>query len=135
MDVKVVDASALAAIVFDEPGGDEVAARLEGARLVAPVLLEFELVNVCLTKLRQHPDTRAAILEAFVLQGGLTIESEQVDHAATLTLAEQTRLSGYDASYLWLAQRLNAELVTLDRPLGCAAAALGLAPPPRPTQA
>jgi predicted nucleic acid-binding protein len=126
MDVKVVDSSALAAIIFDEPGSDDVAARLEGARLVAPVLLEFEIVNVCLTKLHQYPDSRAAILEAFVLQGGLTIESDQVDHAATLTLAEQTRLTGYDASYLWLAQRLNAELVTLDRRLGRAAAALGL---------
>jgi len=30
-----------------------------------------------------------------------------------LMLAEQFRLTGYDASYLWLAQRLNAELVTL----------------------
>jgi predicted nucleic acid-binding protein len=39
-------------------------------------------------------------------------------------------LTGYDASYLWLAQRLDAELVTLDRPLGRAAAALGLGEPP-----
>jgi len=33
-------------------------------------------------------------------------------------------LTGYDASYLWLAQRLNAELVTLDRDLARAAALL-----------
>ncbi len=126
MDVKVVDASALAAIMFDEPEGEEVAVRLEDARLIAPVLLSFEIVNVCLTKLRRNPEVRAAILEAFVLQAGLTIESAHVDHASVLILAEQTRLTGYDASYLWLAQRLNAALVTLDGPLRRAAATLGL---------
>ena len=47
-----------------------------------------------------------------------------------LALAERLQLTGYDASYLWLAQRLRSELVTLDRPLGRAAAALGLGPPP-----
>src|SRR5690348_10616014 len=103
MDVKVVDASALASIVFKEPEREKIAHRLEGARLVAPILLGFEIVNACLTKLRRHPEHRASILEAFILQGGLTIEPVEVDHAAVLVLAEQFRLTGYDASYLWLA--------------------------------
>jgi predicted nucleic acid-binding protein len=130
MDVKVVDASALAAIIFKEPERDKVARRLEGAQLVAPTLLGFEIVNACLTKLRRHAELRSSILQAYLLQGGLVIESAEVDHASVLTMAEQFRLTGYDASYLWLAQRLNAELVTLDRPLGRAAAALGLGRPP-----
>jgi len=54
MAVKVVGASALAAIMFGEPDAEEVAARLEGASLVAPLLLGFEIVNLCLTKLRRH---------------------------------------------------------------------------------
>jgi predicted nucleic acid-binding protein len=124
MDVKVVDASALGAIIFKEPERREIAGRLESARLVAPALLGFEIVNACLTKLRRHPELRASILEAFLLQDGLMIETAEVDHAGILTLAEQFRLTGYDASYLWLAQRLNAELVTLDRQLGSAAARL-----------
>jgi len=124
MAVKVVDASALAAVVFDEPEGEEIAARLEGATLVAPALLGFEIVNVCLTKLRRHPELRTSILEAFILQGGVSIGPAEVDHAGALVLAEQFRLTGYDASYLWLAQRLNAELVTLDRRLARAAALL-----------
>jgi predicted nucleic acid-binding protein len=123
-EVKVVDASALIAIMFAEPEAQGIALRLEGAGLVAPVLLRFEIVNACLTRLRRHPDRRVGILQAFANQGGLAIESAEVDHAGILTLAEQFRLTGYDASYLWLAQRLNAELVTLDRPLGRAAARL-----------
>ena len=129
-EVKIVDASAVAAIMFDEPEADDMTRRLRGAILVAPALLQFELANACVTKLRRYADQRDTILQAFAIQGGLTIETAEVDHAATLALAERYRLTGYDASYLWLAQRLNAELVTLDRPLGRAAAALGLGQPP-----
>jgi predicted nucleic acid-binding protein len=123
-EAKVVDASALVAIMFAEPEAETIAPRLEGARLFAPMLLRFEIVNVCLTRLRRYPDRRVGILQAFAIQGGLAIETAEVDHAGILTLAEQFRLTGYDASYLWLAQRLNAELVTLDRQLARAAARL-----------
>ena len=129
MAAKVVDASSVIALMFDEPAGERVALQLEDADLFAPELLGFEIVNACATKLRRYPDLRDEILHVFALQGGLAIETAEVDHAAVLGLAEQYRLTGYDASYLWLAQRLNAELVTLDRPLGRAAAALRLGEP------
>ena len=37
-------------------------------------------------------------------------------------LALETGLTAYDASYLWLSRRLGADLVTLDKALGNAAA-------------
>ena len=58
MVVEVVDASALAALLFGEPDADQVVARMGAARLVAPALLDFELANVCLIKLRRHPAQR-----------------------------------------------------------------------------
>jgi len=93
MAVKVIDASSLVAIMFDEPEVETIALKLEGATLVAPTLLGFEIVNACLTKLRRHPDRRVGILQAFVLQGGLTIETAEVDHASVFALAEQFRLT------------------------------------------
>lgn len=121
MAVKVVDASALAALLFGEPEGDAVAARLGDARLVAPALLGFELGNVCLIKQRRHPDRKPALTMAFELHHRLGVEEMSVDHAAALALAAQTGLTAYDASYLWLARQLEAELVTLDRQLERAA--------------
>jgi len=53
-DVKVVDASALAALVFGEPEAGAVAERLTGARLTAPALLGFEIANICVVKMRRH---------------------------------------------------------------------------------
>jgi predicted nucleic acid-binding protein len=46
-----------------------------------------------------------------------------VDHDQTAGLALETGLTAYDASYLWLARRLGAELVTLDKALDAAAKA------------
>ena len=53
--IKVVDASAFAALLFGEKEAEAVAASLGDARLAAPALLSFELANVCLSKMRRHP--------------------------------------------------------------------------------
>ena len=121
-DVKVVDTSALAAILFGEPEAEAVVARIGEARLVAPTLLAFELANVCLVKCRRHPGQREKLLSAFDLRDRFAIEETAVDHAEALALAEAVSLTVYDASYLWLARRLGIPLVTLDKALERAAA-------------
>jgi predicted nucleic acid-binding protein len=114
MVVKVVDASALAALLFGEPEAETIAERLAEARLVAPVLLAFELANVCLIKARRHPELQAALMAAFRLRTRLGVEEVAVDHNRALEVAAASGLTAYDASYLWLAGELGAELVTLD---------------------
>jgi predicted nucleic acid-binding protein len=122
MAVSVVDASALAALLFGEPEADAVAERLGDARLTAPALLGFELANVCLSKCRRHPELESALIKAFCLRNRLGVEEVAVDHDGVIGLAVATGLTPYDASYLWLARRLMAELITLDGPLARAAA-------------
>ena len=119
-DAKVVDASAVAALIFDEPAGDWVADQIRGFDLVAPTLLPFEIANVCLVKMRRQPASREALLTALRLPG-LPIETIVVDPFGAIDLAEATGLTVYDASYLWLARALGLELVTLDRELARAA--------------
>jgi predicted nucleic acid-binding protein len=122
MTVKVVDASAIGALVFGEPEAETVAARLSGARLVAPALLAFEVANTAVKKLRRHPHQRAALMAAYALSHRLTIEVVAIDGDAVVALAENTGLTAYDASYLWLARELRADLVTLDAALAAASA-------------
>ncbi len=119
--VKVVDASALAALLFGEPEAGVIAGRLDGARLVAPALLAFELANVCLVKCRRHPALRDALLAGFRLRHRLGVEEVAVDQDDALALSFESGLTAYDASYLWLARKLEAELVTLDKALRKAA--------------
>jgi predicted nucleic acid-binding protein len=107
--------------LFREPDATAVVRQLKGHDLVASSPLDFELSNVCLTKLRRHPDRRDDLLVGFRWRARLAIAIRNVDHEGVLALAEQTRLSFYDASYLWLARQLGAVLVTLDRQLAVAA--------------
>jgi predicted nucleic acid-binding protein len=114
---KVVDASAIVALLFDERTRDEVLPRLRDVSLHAPSLLAFEVASACLKKIRAAPAEREALLQAFGLFDLLSIELQPIDLAQALVLAEQSALTIYDASYLWLAQALGGELVTLDRKL------------------
>jgi predicted nucleic acid-binding protein len=121
---KVVDASAVVALLFNETPREEIVDRLRDAALYAPMLLGFEVANACVKKLRTAPSERQALLKAFSLFDSLAIGFELIDLAEVVTLAERVKLTVYDASYLWLARALDAELVTLDGRLARADEAL-----------
>ena len=122
----VLDASAMAAMVFDEPEGPAIAPEVDGAVVHAPSLLRYEMANIALTKIRRQPDQAAGIVRALTDAVGprSRISWHDVDAAEMTMLARQTGLSAYDASYLWLAGSLGAHLVTLDRQLVRASEAL-----------
>lgn len=104
-EISVVDASALAALVFGE--AEAIAARPERVRLVAPALLGFEQAKVCLTRMRREPAWREALRAAFRLVDRLAVETVSVDHGDALDLAAATGLTAYEASHLWLARALG----------------------------
>jgi predicted nucleic acid-binding protein len=110
----VIDASALAAMVFGEPEAMAIARSVDDSRLLAPALLDYELANVCWKKCRRAPEQQSLLLAAYALRHAVAVELAAVDYDETLLLAVQTGLSVYDASYLWLSRKLRAELVTLD---------------------
>jgi len=115
----VVDASALAAVVFNEEGAEEVAQKLSGAIVHAPELLRFELASAAVKKARQHPDLAPQIMQRLsdAMEGLHRVRWHDVHVGDVAMLAQLTGLSAYDASYLWLAGWLGADLVTLDRRL------------------
>lgn len=117
MAVKVVDASAVGALLFGEPEAEVIITQLAGATLTAPALFPFEVANIALKKIRRHPEQRPSLLAGFALLPRLPIDIVGVDQDSALRLAEETGLTAYDASYLWLARTLGAELVTLDKRL------------------
>lgn len=116
----VADCSALAALIFEEPAGDEAAAMLTDRALHAPTLLPYELASVALKKQRAGAaqDWVDAALQAYAEQ---RIDLHPVPPEATARLAARYALSAYDAAYLWLAAELKAPLATFDRKLAEAA--------------
>lgn len=128
MSVRIVDASALGALVFGEPKAEEVARTLRDSSLAAPALIWFELASICLRKMKAHPAQGDQILSAFLMGRKLAIEIAEVDHYAVVNLANETGLTTYDASYLWLAGHLKGELITLDGKLQKAARKMNIRP-------
>jgi predicted nucleic acid-binding protein len=118
----VIDASALAALLFQEPGFERLEARLRGSAVHAPGLLKFELTNVALVKARRMPGLAPALFTMLAESLGQRsdIQWHDVDAADVALVAQATGLSAYDASYLWLAGTLGADLVTLDKKLAAA---------------
>ncbi|HEY5238002.1 MAG TPA: type II toxin-antitoxin system VapC family toxin [Rhizomicrobium sp.] len=119
--MKVIDASAVAAVLLDETEADKVKERIAGNALIAPRLLAYEFANVCVIKARRFPDKRQAFEKILIAFQALAIELRDVDVLDIFELAHRHGLTAYDASYLWLARELGAELVTLDQRLEKAA--------------
>jgi predicted nucleic acid-binding protein len=113
----VVDASAIAAAIFDEPDGQTISAHLDDESLIAPHLLDYELLNVALVKIRRGLGDALLINMMLNTVHRLRIRRLAIHPDEVAALALRTGLSGYDASYLWLALQHDAELVTLDREL------------------
>ena len=122
----VVDASAFAALVFQEPLGAAVRDRLNRATVFAPTLLRYELANVAWKKAKRQPADAARILDALTLalDDVWGIVWQDVQPLDVVLVAEATGLTAYDASYLWLAGSLGADLVTLDAKIAAASGRL-----------
>jgi predicted nucleic acid-binding protein len=114
----VCDASALVAVLLDAgDDGQWVTVALGGAELIAPSLVGFETANI----IRRHElaglvsSDQAAQAHADLLE--LAIECWPHDLLARRVWELRHNLSIYDASYVALAEMVNATLVTLDERL------------------
>lgn len=116
MSATVVDASALAAVLFDEPEAAPVMASVSGT-LLAPGLLRYELASVCAVKLAREPATAKRTMQRYGLLTGLDIEFAEPDWSTLPLIAREWGLSAYDAAYLQLALARKAPLITLDAQL------------------
>lgn len=117
----VVDASALAAIAFDDAGAVEMVVRLKGESLHAPSLFELEMVNAAISRCRRDPERAGRFIEGLATVLGMPIAIHAVAPLGVLSVALRQKLTAYDAAYLWLSGELGAPLVTLDKQLAAAA--------------
>jgi predicted nucleic acid-binding protein len=115
----VCDASALIALLLDNGSdGQWVTGAIAESDLAAPSLVEFESVNI----IRRHElagiisTDQAAQAHADLLD--LAIESWPYELLAARAWELRHNLSGYDASYVALAELIGAMLVTLDERIG-----------------
>ena len=129
----VIDSSVALTWCFEDertPATLALLDRVAQAGATAPTLWPLEVLNALamaerrkrLTAVQRHH------LAGFLRNLPITLDPETAAQAwiATTRLAEQHRLTLYDASYLELAQRLGLPLATLDQELRRAANAIGV---------
>jgi predicted nucleic acid-binding protein len=122
----VVDASAIAAILFNEPAAPRMESVLEGRPLLAPTLLAYEVANVAVRKIQLYPGQADGIRKSASLLDRLEIDYVQVPATALIESAASSDLTSYDAAYLYLSGELGLPLLTLDRGLNEAARIQGI---------
>lgn len=117
----VVDASVLVTGLADDgPDGDRVRGRLRGEHLVAPHLVDLEVLSAW-----RRLFARGALDERRVAlaRGDLAaLRMERVGHEPLVDRCWELRdtLTVYDAVYVALAELLDASLLTADRRLSAA---------------
>ena len=114
----VVDASVLAVALLDDgPDGDHLRARLRSEDLAAPSLIDLEVVSVW-RRLAQGGQLDARRV-ALALDDLRALPLQRADHGALLMRCWelQENLTVDDASYVALAEALQATLLTGDRRL------------------
>lgn len=117
----VADATVLAAALFGEAEQQQAAALLQARALCAPHLVDYEIANVAVKKLRRERLSESAVLASLEAYASLDLERHAVEVGPVLSLAQRYQLTAYDAAYLWLAEQLGAPLATFDTRLATAA--------------
>ncbi len=127
---RVVDASAIGALLFNEDAADWVRNETDSNPLIAPALFHFELGDICWKKLHREPGQAAALHRNWTRwNASCPVRIVATDLGGTMELARAHRLTFYDASYLWLALERRADLVSLDAKLVQVGRRLGLNAP------
>jgi predicted nucleic acid-binding protein len=113
----VPDASVAVEVLLRTPLGERLAARLEGAVLVAPVLIDCEVLAVLRRLVLKHEieEHRALVaLDDLSLWGLRRLAAPPLFREAW---SFRHNVSGYDAFYLAAAKLYDAAVLTIDGPL------------------
>jgi len=124
--VVVADASALLAVVLDEPERGPIIDATEGATLIAPSALPFEIGNALIAMRKRGQIEEEVILPAWQATQRIPVQLVPVDVEAALVLALAHGIYAYDAYYLQCSLSHRRPLVTLDRKMREVAKKLGL---------
>lgn len=121
----VIDASAAAEYLLRTPLGHKLGELIEGAALVAPALLDVEVLSVLRRAVlhQKLAETRAQL----AIQDLSDWPLDRVPHTSLIREAWRHRhnVSAYDAFYVAVARLYEAPLLTTDGPLS-RAPALGI---------
>jgi len=130
--VLVVDASVALTWCFEDEVTDAtqvIERRVDSEGAIVPALWRLEVANALLAAERRGRLGKSQAEECLKLMADLPLSVDAPGNQSwsdTVLLARAHRLTAYDAAYLELAIRLDADLASLDRELRRAAKTMGV---------
>ena len=123
MDI-VTDTSAIIAVINDEPERQAIIRHTVGAELVVPLSVHWEIGNAFSAMLKRRRISLAQAKRAIASYHRITFRYIDIGLGQSLDLSERLNIYAYDAYVLACALNLRLPLLTLDKRLAVAAAAL-----------
>jgi len=111
----VVDASAVLAVILDEPEKAALVVETEGATLLAPGCLSWEIGNAFSAILKRKRIDFESVSKGLTIFEMIPIQEMEVSLVDAMALCNRHEIYAYDAYYLQLAKRSSLPLLTLDR--------------------
>lgn len=111
----VVDASVVLAVILNEPEKSALVAETEGATLLAPGCLSWEVGNAFSALLKRKRMDFELASKGLTIFEMIPIQEMEVSLVDALALCNRHEIYAYDAYYLELAKRSSLPLLTLDR--------------------
>ena len=111
----VLDASAIMAVIANEPERDFVIKNTRNSIIVAPSIISFEISNGLTRMMRKNIiDSKEKMINLIKNFKKMPIKLEEIDIEKALEIAWDYKIYAYDACYLETAKRLNLTLLTFD---------------------
>jgi len=124
----VLDASAVMAVIADEPESDIVINCTKNAVLVSPYIISSEIANG-LTKMMKKGivNNKDKMIELIKIYQKIPIKTAEINLEKSLEIAWNYEIYAYDAFYLETAKSLNLPLLTFDKRMRIIGKQIGIA--------
>jgi predicted nucleic acid-binding protein len=113
----VVDASAIIAVIANEPDKEKLIQITRGADLLAPASIHWEIGNAFSAMIKRERIKLDQALNALEIYNRIPIRYTQVELEETLPIVAEHEIYAYDAYLIRCAIKYNACLLTLDQKL------------------
>jgi predicted nucleic acid-binding protein len=113
----VVDASAVIAVVVNEPSKSDIIEATQDASLIAPASIHWEIANAFSAMFKRERVSLDEALDAIDIYKQIPIRFIEVELEESLRIAHQFNIYAYDAYLLRCGQKYKAPLISLDKTL------------------
>jgi predicted nucleic acid-binding protein len=111
----MLDASAIMAVIADEPESNVVINCTKNATIISPKMLSFEIANALTRMVKKGIIRNSEKIDDLINSfQKIPIKMVEIDLGKSMKIAWDYKIYAYDAFYLETAKRLNLPLLTFD---------------------